>query len=65
VLVFIPQCNVVVGNVLVLVLKGKLECTSLPSQWNIIVGNVFVLVQQGKLAFLHDVVLLEMHLCWC
>jgi len=44
---FLSQCNVVIGYVLVL--EGKLVCTSFTSWCNIVVGNALLHMLKGKL----------------
>jgi len=63
---FPSQCNVIVGNALMLVLEGKLN---FPSRCNVVAGNSLMFMLEGKLwalAFPHDeMLLLAMLLCSC
>ena len=45
--VFLSQCNIFIGYVLVL--EGKLVCTSFTSWCNIVVGNSLLHMLKGKL----------------
>jgi len=49
--IFSSWCTIIVGNLLMLMLKGKLASASFPSQWKIFLGNALdLLVLEGKLA---------------